>query len=61
MNLRDYLHFNRITVTEFAKTVDYSRGHLASIVNGKLKPSKKLARQIEKATNGQVTIEELLN
>lgn len=47
-------------MTEFAKTIDYSRGHLTSIINGKLFPSNKLARQIEKATNGEVTADELL-
>jgi plasmid maintenance system antidote protein VapI len=61
VNLRDYLYHNRISVTEFAKNIDYSRGHLTSIINGKLRPSKKLARQIEKATNGEVKAEELLN
>lgn len=60
VNLRDYLYHNRISVTEFAKTIDYSRGHLTSIINGKLFPSNKLARQIEKATNGEVTADELL-
>lgn len=61
MKLRDYLYHNRITITEFAQVLDYSRGHLTSVVNGKLRPSKKLARQIEKNTNGQVTVQELLN
>lgn len=59
MKLREYLFVNRISVKEFSKSVDYSRTHLSGVVNGKLKPSKKLARAIEKATQGEVSIEEL--
>jgi len=60
MNLREYLFVKRITVKDFSELVDYSRTHLSAIVNGKLRPSPKLARRIEKATEGEVTVEELL-
>ncbi len=60
MNLRDYLSIHRLSVKEFSHAVDYSRTHLSAIVNGKLKPSPKLARRIEKETNGEVKAEDLL-
>lgn len=60
MNLRDYLSMHRIAVTDFSELVDYSRTHISAIVNGKLKPSPKLARRIEKETKGEVKAEDLL-
>lgn len=60
MNLREYLFLKRMSVTEFSKLVDHSRNYISQIVNGKHIPSKKLARAIEKATNGEVTAEELI-
>ena len=60
MNLREYLFINRLSVKEFSEKVDYSRTHISGIMHGKLKPSPKLARRIEKETNGEVTIEELM-
>lgn len=60
MDLREYLFRKRITVKEFSETLDYTRTHLSQIINGNRNPSKRLARSIEKATNGEVTAEELL-
>lgn len=60
MNLREYLFVHRLSVKEFSKTLGYSRTHLSAIVNGKFKPSKKLAQYIEKMTNSEVKVEELL-
>ena len=60
MNLRDYLYHNRISVSEFSETIDYSRTHISGVLHGKLRPSSRLARAIEKATNGEVTVEELM-
>lgn len=60
MNLRDYLYHNRITVTNMAAELGYTRTHLSTIVNGKSKPSPRLARDIEKFTNGIVTAKQLL-
>lgn len=61
MNLREYLFINRLSVTEFSEKLEYSRTHLSAIIHGKLKPSKRLAKAIEKATNGDVTIQEVLS
>jgi plasmid maintenance system antidote protein VapI len=60
MKLREYLFVHRMTVKEFSELVDYSRTHLSAIINEKLKPSPKLARRIEKETNGEVKAEDLL-
>lgn len=60
MDLRDYLHFQRISVTEFAQMLGCSRTHLSEIIHGKRIPGKWLAKDIERATNGEVKAEELL-
>ncbi len=60
MNLLEYLNTKTLSVLEFSHTLDHSRAHISGVVNGRLKPSRKLARRIEKETNGEVTMEELL-
>lgn len=60
MKLREYLFFNRISVTEFSKKVGCSRNHISGIINGRYVPGKFLASAIEHSTNGEVTAEELL-
>lgn len=60
MNLRVFLFNHRISVTEFSKTLGCSRIHLSEIVNERRTPSLLLAKSIERATNGEVTAEELL-
>jgi DNA-binding transcriptional regulator YdaS (Cro superfamily) len=45
---------------DFSKIIECDRAYLSKIVNGKLKPSKRLAKDIEEATNGEVTASELL-
>lgn len=60
MQLREYLFFNRIKVTDFAKQIGYERAYINKIVNGKMIPGKRLAETIEKATNGNVTLQELI-
>lgn len=60
MELREYLFRNRISITDFSKKVDFSRNYISQIALGYRKPSKKLAKLIEKETNGEVTLEELI-
>lgn len=60
MNLRDYLHFERIATKHFAQELDISPTHLYAYLSGRIRISKKLARAIEKKTNGKVTAEEVL-
>lgn len=59
MKLRVYLIEKNITILEFAKTIGIDRTYLGLIANGKKKPSRFLAKEIERATNGEVTAEEL--
>jgi len=61
MQLREYLFYNRISIVDFAKSIGASRTYISTIVNGKAVPSKWLAKEIESATSGQVTVNELLN
>jgi DNA-binding transcriptional regulator YdaS (Cro superfamily) len=60
MNLREYLFYNRISIKEFAEKIEYSRPHLSGIIHGKYRPSARLAKTIELATNGEVTVKELM-
>ncbi len=60
MDLRTYLFINRLTSKSFAESIDYSGSQVAAIAQGRRKPGRKLARAIERATNSQVTAEQLL-
>jgi transcriptional regulator with XRE-family HTH domain len=60
MDLREWLFRKRKSVTDFAKEIGVSRNHINAIVNGRGRPGANLAKQIQNATNGEVTIMELL-
>jgi DNA-binding transcriptional regulator YdaS (Cro superfamily) len=60
MNLREWMFRNKKKVTELAQELDTSRPNLNMIVLGKKTPSAKLAKKIEEATKGEVTLRELL-
>ena len=55
MKLKDYLYFEKISVTDFAKNVGISRIHMSGIANGFRHPSKSLMAHIELITKGKVT------
>lgn len=59
MKLKLYLVKNKISITDFSKTLGCSRGHLTGVVNGKIKPSRILAELIESKTNGEIKAVEL--
>lgn len=59
MDLKEYLFKHRITVKEFSERVNYARGYISSVVNGK-KPGRILAEMIEKITNGEIKAKDLL-
>ena len=61
MDLREYLFKHQMNVTDFAKRVNYSRQHLSGVIHGTLKPGRKLAEAIEKATDGAVRAADLLH
>lgn len=60
MDLKDYLYIKRMTINEFSELIGYSRNHISGIINGRLKPTKKLALYIEKMTEGEVKANELM-
>lgn len=60
MDLREYLFKKRIKVSEFSRTINYDRSYINDIVNGKKFAGKKLAKAISDATDGEVTVEELM-
>lgn len=60
MELREYLFKERITITEFAKLIDYCRGHISQIVVSHRRPSRRLAKIIENVTDGKVKYEDML-
>lgn len=60
MNLKEYLFLKRMSIKDFSDFMGYSRTHMSAIINGHLKPSRAMAKSIERATDGEVTAEELL-
>jgi predicted XRE-type DNA-binding protein len=59
MSLLDFLKVNKISQREFARFLGISNSTVCSVVNGK-RPSKKIARLIEKKTGGKVRASTLL-
>lgn len=59
-HLKKYLFFNQKSITDFAKELMVSRSYMNKVVLGKTKPSRLLAKEIERATNGEVKAEELM-
>lgn len=60
MDLREFLFRKKISITDFAKELMISRNYLNQICLGNQIPSPRLARDIERATKGEVTAKELL-
>lgn len=59
--LKLWLCENEMTQRELARIVDCTPNHIYGVVNGRTKPGKRLAMQISEATNGLVTLEELMS
>jgi len=59
MTLREYLDKNAISPLEFSRLVNISNTAIYKYLKGR-KPQRRLAFQIEKATNGQVSAKQLL-
>jgi DNA-binding transcriptional regulator YdaS (Cro superfamily) len=60
MELGLYLYIKKKSITDFSKELGCSREHLNKVINGQRKPSKILANAIEKATHGEVKVEDLI-
>ncbi len=61
MNLKEYLFFEGKSITKFAEELVVEKGYMNKIVNQRVKPSKRLAKDIEIATQGKVTAKEILS
>lgn len=61
MDLEEWMIKNKIKQAKLAKDIDVYPSQISSLLNGRHKPSYKLAEKIKKYTNGEVTIEELFN
>lgn len=55
MKLKDYLYFEKTSITDFAKLVGVSRAHLSGVANGFRNASFSLIIKIERASNGRVS------
>ncbi len=55
--LRVYLAEKEIRLKEFSQTLEIHQSYLSSIMSGRHKPSKRLARDITKATQGEVVFD----
>lgn len=58
MDIREYMFRNRLTNKKMAEILDCSLPQIGLIRRG-AKVSHKFARQVQKATNGMVSIEEI--
>lgn len=61
MKLRRYLFESGIKIKHLAKLLDYSPTTISMISLGRQKAGRKIARLIEKHTNGAVTAEEVIS
>lgn len=61
MELWEYKMRSRCTYRELADKIGCSSNHLNQIAVKRFRPGKTLAKMIEKITDGQVTVEELLS
>ncbi len=60
-DLRKYLFDHELTVKKFAEVVDCHPSYLSAIKKRTMRPGRKIARQIETATGGEVKANHLLN
>jgi transcriptional regulator with XRE-family HTH domain len=60
MRLSEYLSKNKIKLNRFAEDAGLKQPYASLIKNGHKRPSPDVALRIEQATNGEVTVLELL-
>lgn len=58
MELRDWLHNNRMSNIEFAAMIDYSSQYISQTIHGWILAGTKYKRRVFNATNGQVGYDE---
>lgn len=60
MKIRIYLLKKGLTIKQFAESIDFEPSYIAAIARGKVKAGRKVARIIEKATEGEIKAEEVI-
>jgi transcriptional regulator with XRE-family HTH domain len=60
MSIKEYLKKNKLTMAQFAKIMGVHYNYISMIIRGVRNPSISFAKEIEVATNGAVTVQELL-
>lgn len=60
VKLKIYLVKNNMTLTAFCEKINYDITYISKIAKGRRKPGIKLAKIIQEATGGEVTIEDLM-
>lgn len=61
MQLKEYLLKNDLSARKFAKKIKYTPQSVYSYLHGRTNISLKFAKMVEKATNGEVTVSEIVN
>lgn len=59
MMLKEWFEKHKVKQVALAKALGYHQQHISQITRGLRRPSKRLAREIEAFTNGEVTIDDL--
>jgi DNA-binding transcriptional regulator YdaS (Cro superfamily) len=66
MKLREYLYKKkyspeRMSLKTFAESIELSATHISSYISGRNRMSRKVAKAIERVTNGEVTAQDVMN
>jgi len=60
MKIDEYLFRKKLTHKQFAQKIDCAPNHLSGYIKGRYRISKKLAKYIERETDGMVSASEAL-
>ena len=60
MKLEDYLEKNNMSLRSFAKKIQYTPNYISAIIKGREVAGMKLIKAIEKCTDSQVTVKDIL-
>lgn len=61
MQLKEFFDTFGVAITKAARIIDCTPHHLMGISSGKIKPSRRLARDISLYTRGAVSVDEIIN
>lgn len=61
MKLIEYVFRNKMTIGTLADRIGYNRSYLSEVMHGHRVAGKKLAKALEKETEGFITAQELLD